>query len=98
LNRHFQNQSDEVHILRQILQTASLDLQFNIETENHPAVKWTIHFTGPDTPMLTANDGKLLDALGHLIAENFDFAEVRAEVASIILDGTRAPFAEARTN
>jgi predicted RNA-binding protein Jag len=86
------------HFLRHILHRASLDLQFNIETQDHPAVKWTIRFTGPDTPMLTANDGKLLDALGHLIAENFDFAEVRAEVSSIILDGTRTPFAEAHTN
>lgn len=98
MNRHFQNQSDVDHFLRHILHRASLDLHFSIETQDHPAVKWIIHFTGPDTPMLTANDGKLLDALGHLIAENFDFAEVRADVSSIILDGTRTPVAEARTN
>jgi hypothetical protein len=43
--------------------------------------------------MLSANDGKLLNALGHLIVENFGFADVRADVSSIILAGARTPIA-----
>jgi predicted RNA-binding protein Jag len=97
LNQHPQTQSDVVHYLRHILQAVGLDLHFDIESQPSPAPntspRWVIRFAGPDTPMLTANDGKLLNALGHLIVENFGFADVRADVSSIILAGARTPIA-----
>jgi predicted RNA-binding protein Jag len=95
LNKPPQTQSDVVRYLRHIIQAAGLELEFNIESEPAPnaSPRWVIRFTGADIPMLTANDSKLLNALGHLIVENFGFAEVRADVSSIILAGARAPIA-----
>jgi predicted RNA-binding protein Jag len=93
----FQSQSDVAHFLRHILGAAALDLQFNIEAQSNLPSRWVIRFSGQDVPMLTANDGKLLNALGHLIVENFDFAEVRAGLSSIVLAGTRWQDAETHT-
>jgi hypothetical protein len=101
LNKPPQTQSDVVRYLRHIIQAAGLELQFNIESESAPAAnalpRWVIRFAGADTPMLTANDSTLLNALGHLIVENFGFADVRADVSSIILAGARPPIAGSPT-
>jgi predicted RNA-binding protein Jag len=94
LNKHFQNQSDVVHYLRHILDAASLDLNFNIESQQTPSTRWIIRFNGPDVPMLTADDGKLLTALGTLIVDNFGFSELHSELSSITLGGTGWPLAE----
>jgi predicted RNA-binding protein Jag len=93
LNKHFQNQSDVVHYLRHILDAASLDLNFNIESQQAPSTRWVIRFNGTDVDMLTADDGRLLTALGHLVAESFGFSELHSEVSSIVLGGTRWPAA-----
>jgi predicted RNA-binding protein Jag len=91
VKKHFQNQSDVVHYLRHILDAASLDLSFNIESQQAPSTRWIIRFNGPDVPMLTADDGKLLTALGTLIVDNFGFSELHSELSSITLGGTGWP-------
>jgi len=88
LNKHIQSQSDVTRYLRHILDAASLDLQFSIESQSKPAATWIIRFSGPDVHLLTENDSKLLGALAHLIVENFGFSEVHADLSSIVLGGT----------
>jgi hypothetical protein len=85
--KHMQSQSAVIRYLRYILDAASLDLQFNIESQYNPTATWTIRFSGPDVHLLTESDSKLLGALAHLIVENFGFSEVHAELSSIVLGG-----------
>jgi predicted RNA-binding protein Jag len=82
--------------LSRVLAGANLDLQFNLESQPDSPLRWVVRFTGPDVPMLTAENGKLLQSIGYLMAENFGLSEAEAHVSSIILDGPRPPSGEPR--
>ncbi len=45
--------------LSRVLAGANLDLQFNLESQPDSPLRWVVRFTGPDVPMLTAENGKL---------------------------------------
>jgi predicted RNA-binding protein Jag len=69
VSRTYHTESKIADFLSLVLQTACLDITFTVEYDEVPQPHLTIRFRGNDTPMLTAEDGRLLEALKYLILE-----------------------------
>lgn len=69
MSKTYHTESKIADFLSLVLQTACLDITFTIEYDEAPQPHLTIRFRGNDTPMLTAEDGRLLEALKYLILE-----------------------------
>ncbi len=87
MSKTYNAESKIADFLGLILQTACLDLTFTIEYDEAPQPHLTIHFRGNDAPMLTAEDGRLLEALKYLILEICGLPDERVELDYLTADG-----------
>ena len=71
--------------LRSFLVASGLDVAFDITLRADPLPLLTVRFRGPDTLILRADEGSLLEALKHLVGEIFGLSNNRAELMSFVV-------------
>jgi predicted RNA-binding protein Jag len=71
--------------LKMFLEASQLDVGFEITFMTDPIPRLLIRFHGPDTLILSADDGSVLEALRYLTAEIFGFVDDGSDLMSFVV-------------